>query len=381
MIKTLSSYSTTTTAKTAEIMSRYRPIAPKPEAPVNPMSESPKIRRSPYLRNLWPQLQSRPTRIRKRGRAAISPPTIKRSRTHLFGLCSPCHVASSPVKNPSLQGFSHVHAHRVAQLTLPNHLAAVPSSCSLDNPASTATTITTNLVTLPLLPCNPVVSKQTTPLELSSSVESFGKVKVIDLNKVAEIPEEKDLLLQLQGPHSPTNNIISPRPVRPVGSSISVGCINEDSTPKVQVVTKKPEEVEEEVESESLPAVISDSHNRVRMANSAFKEMVGQPECSWLDLMVINNSSCKRICGEVMLNFSDSGRMPNNSSNGFSCWVRIEWGSDGKKNSVNAFCDVIRLSCDMRDYLFAWRFHPHIEGDQASQSCRRVWNLNLYTLV
>lgn len=369
MIKTMSPLSAATTAKTAEIMSRYRPIAPKPEAPVSPMSESAKIRQSPYLRNLWPQLQARSTRTRKRGRAAISPPTIKRSRTHLFGLSSPCHVTSSPAKNPSLQGFAHPHAHGVAQFTLPNHLATVPASCSLDNPASTATAITTNLVTLPLLPCTPVVSEQTTPLELSNCVESFGEVKVIDLNKVAEIPEEKDLLLQLQGPPSPTNNVISPRPVRPVGSSISVGCINEDSrlTPEAQVVTKKPEEVEEEVESEALPAVISDSHNRVRMANSAFKEMVGQPECSWLDLMVINNSSCKRICGEVMLNFSDSAGMPNNSSNGFSCWVRIEWGSDGKKNSVDAFCDVIRLSCEIKDYLFAWRFHP-----QASQSCCHV---------
>ncbi|KAJ0085186.1 hypothetical protein Patl1_08807 [Pistacia atlantica] len=248
-------------------MSRYRPIAPKPEAPVSSLSESPKIRQSPYLRNLWPQLQARPTRTRKRGRAAISPPTIKRSRTHLFGLSSPSHV-TSPAKNLSLHGFAH-------GVPLSN-LAA--DSGSLENP----TEAPSSLVTLPLLPCTPsvtIVSNQ--KAEPNNRLEPLGAVKVIDLNAVAEIPEEKDLLLQLQGPS--TTNIIAPQPVRPVGSSISVGYISEDPslTPAVQV-PKKPEEVEEEMESEVLPAVISDSNNKVRMANSAYKEMVGQPECSWL---------------------------------------------------------------------------------------------------
>lgn len=357
MIKTLSPYSTNT-AKTAEIMSRYRPIAPKPEAPVSPMSESPKIRQSPYLRNLWPQLQARPTRTRKRGRAAISPPTIKRSRTHLFGLSSPSHV-TSPAKNLSLHGFAH-------GVPLSN-LAAV--SGSLENP----TTAPSSLVTLPLLPCTPsvnIVPNQTAVPEPNNRLEPFGGVKVIDLNAVAEIPEEKDLLLQLQGPS--TTNVIAPQPVRPVGSSISVGYISEDPslTPAVQV-PKKPEEVEEEMESEVLPAVISDSNNKVRMANSAYKEMVGQPECSWLDSMVncdgkLVGSSCKRISGEVMLHFAESG-VPV-SSNGFSCWVRIEWGSHGKKSSINAFCDVIRLSCESKDYLFTWRFHTH-NRETSQSSC------------
>ncbi|KAK1561992.1 hypothetical protein Q3G72_004561 [Acer saccharum] len=74
---------------------------------------------------------------------------------------------------------------------------------------------------------------------------------MIHHNKVAVIPEEKDLLLQLQAPSS-TTSVISPQPIRPVGSSITVGCISENTSlnPAVQV-PKKPEEVEEEVESES----------------------------------------------------------------------------------------------------------------------------------
>ncbi|KAK1549033.1 hypothetical protein Q3G72_007843 [Acer saccharum] len=135
---------------------------------------------------------------------------------------------------------------------------------------------------------------------------------MIHHNKVAVIPEEKDLLLQLQAPSS-TTSVISSQSIRPVGSSITLGCISENTSlnPAVQV-PKKPEEVEEEVESETLPAIISDSNNKLGMANFAYKEMVGQPECSWLDCMVTNNDgklgghSCKRICGEVMLRFCDS---------------------------------------------------------------------------
>ncbi|KAF2309632.1 hypothetical protein GH714_004384 [Hevea brasiliensis] len=301
MIKTLSPYST---AKTAEIMSRYRPIAPKPELPANSLGDTPsmsqKIRQSPYLRNLWPQLQARPTRTRKRGRATMSPPTIKRPRTHLFGLSSPSHVPS-PARHLSLQGF----AYGISQLPVPN-LAGVDSK--LENPVSTAS----DLVTLPLLPCQPSVP----PVE------------------------EKDLLQQLQ--ETLTGNIITPQPIRPVGSSISVGCISEDpsSTPPVQL-PKKPEEVEQEVEFESLPAVISDSK--------------------------FGGSSSKRICGEVKLHLADS-KVPT-SSNGFSCWVRIEWGHEGKKKAINAFCDVIRLSCESKDYLFTWRFHAHNrEGSESSNT-------------
>ncbi|KAM1022060.1 hypothetical protein ACFX2I_043069 [Malus domestica] len=367
MIKTLNPY--TNTEKTAEIMSRYRPIAPKPVTPSNPAGESPsmsqKIRDSPYLRNLWPQLQARPTRTRKRGRSALSPTTFKRQRSHqMLGFATPCHV-QSPVKNPRLDGFARV-------------LPKLPIPASLD-----AANNSTGLMTLPLLPYIPPASAPivTNPAVVPPEFELIkpcrgGEEELIDLNTVAaEIPEEKDLLKQLQGnspapPPTPTN-VIAPQPIRPVGSSISVGCISADpSLTLAAQVPKKPEDVEEEMESEALPAIISDSHNKVRMANSAYKEMVGQPECPWLDAMVAGGDGRfggKRINGEVSLQLSDSG-VPV-SSNGFSCWVRIEWGKDMNKHAINTFCDVMKLSCESKDYLFEWRFHTHSrEGCQSSSS-------------
>ncbi|GLT77382.1 hypothetical protein SLA2020_489760 [Shorea laevis] len=131
------------------------------------------------------------------------------------------------------------------------------------------------------------------------------------MNRVVELAEEKDLLLQLRGP-TPSSSVIAPQPIRSVGSSISVRCISKDPGLTLPVqFTKRLEEVEEEVESDTLPAVISDFNNKVRLANSAYKEMIGRPECPWLNYMVTTDGkmgrhSCNRISGEIMLHLSDS---------------------------------------------------------------------------
>ncbi|KAM0950442.1 hypothetical protein DsansV1_C04g0041451 [Dioscorea sansibarensis] len=156
---------------------------------------------------------------------------------------------------------------------------------------------------------------------------------VLTHHPLPTIPVERDLLQELQKP-----KVITPQPVRPVGSSITVlGCITlpnpyTTSSP----ASKKPAKVEEELELESLPAVVSDSKDKVRLVNLAYKEMVGQPVCPWLDS--VGAGSSRRINGEVML-------------------VRIEWASNGRKKTVDVPCDVVRLCCDSKDYSFAWRFH------------------------
>ncbi|KAE9599981.1 hypothetical protein Lal_00045353 [Lupinus albus] len=347
MIKTLSPYPNP--SKTAEIMSRYRPIAPKPETSstsINEGSTSQKINTSPYLRTLWSQLQARPTRTRKRGRTSLAlPSSFKRHKTHVLGFCPPSHVTSSP-KNLSFQTFPPLPQ---LHLPPPNHGLGMLKSVNNQN-----------LVTLPLLPCTPGQCP-------APKFDPSEEVVAIDLNtKAGNIPEERDFLQQLQRPDGDIGNkVIAPKPIRPIGSCINVGCITEDSTlaPQPAVKVKTKHEVEVEVECETLPTVISDSNNRVRMANFAYMEMVGQPECAWLESMASGGADgrvvqcSKRISGEVVLNLCDPSVVPI-SSNGFSCWVRIEWETEQKKKvSTNAFCDVLRLSCESRDYVFTWRFH------------------------
>ncbi|KAL4556491.1 hypothetical protein LXL04_039146 [Taraxacum kok-saghyz] len=329
MLQTLNPY--TSTAKTAQIMARYRPIAPRPNvgggceaegsgsgsggSSSSPTAMSPTISQSPYLRNVWPHLQSRPTRTRKRGRTSLGPPppaAFKRPRTLLQGL------APSPAtaRNLSIQGF-----------------APIPNFPTTHH----------TLVTLPLLPCS------------SPHHHHRMQPNVIDLNTAAEIPEEKDLLAQLQ---KPTANVISPRAIRLIPSTVSIKTIKYN-TASPSSLLKNAEEVERELESEVLPAFVSDSNHKVRLVNSAYKAMVGQPECPWLESIMTTSgaggdNACKSICGEVVLNFTDSD--PISSSDGFSCWARIELGKNGV---VNAFGEAMRLACESKDYTFAWRFQLH----------------------
>ncbi|KAL0432587.1 UNVERIFIED_CONTAM: hypothetical protein Slati_2593000 [Sesamum latifolium] len=158
-------------------------------------------------------------------------------------------------------------------------------------------------------------------------------------------------------------SVISPRPVRPVGSIIIVSNIAEDPGRQITAPKARAEEVEAAVEAEEIPAIVSDSNNKVRITNSAYKEMVGQPECGWLDCAATKSGggACKRIGGEVLLRFGDSEhQIP--STGGFSCRVKIEWESKGKKNSVNACCEGVKLGCQAKDYQFLWRFRAMEEA-------------------
>ncbi|XP_010556467.1 PREDICTED: uncharacterized protein LOC104825782 [Tarenaya hassleriana] len=371
MIKILNppshSATSTTTLKTAEILSKYRPIAPKPETPPlndddpsssSSSSMSQKINQSPYLRSIWPQLQARPTRTRKRGRSSMAPPPhrnllgLKRTKTtatsqHVLGFSGGVQMLSFQAFPPLVPGLSQV-------------------GFALENVVGSS-----GLVTLPLLQCSSSPSPVSTETQF---MEPEGEERrVIDLNKSAELLEERDFLGQLQRPSmaEPTNKVIAPQPIRPVGSKIIVSCINPNKkSADGDQSSKTAQEVEEEVESDDSPALITDYENRVRLVNSAYKEMVGQPECSWMDSMVNNGRATrgKRICGEVMLCFSD--RKVPVSDNGFSCWTRIEWGRDDDmkkdKKLVDGFCDVVRLNCRSNGYVLSWRFRPNTK--ETSQS-------------
>ncbi|XP_010942767.1 uncharacterized protein [Elaeis guineensis] len=308
-------------AKTHEIMARFRPIAPKPALP--PLSDGPSDHHSPSpsfaSATAALHLRARPCRARKRGRSTLASLPSKRPRTPFFPRLLP---STTP-----------------AQLGLARGLPLLPTFSTPEKPPIKTSG---DLLTLSLLPPTP-----------SPDVDR-------DLVPVAPqrgIPVERDLLQKLQQP-----KVIVPQPVRPVGSSITIGPITLDTGPTPPAPTKKREEVEEEVESDLLPAVISDSRNQVRLANSAYKEMVGQPECPWLDSMVPVGGhrigmrlASRRISGGVMLDLSESS-VPL-TSKGFSCRARIQWACNGTKTLINAPCDVRRLSCDSKDYLFTWRFH------------------------
>ncbi|KAL1821867.1 hypothetical protein ACET3Z_016736 [Daucus carota] len=310
---------TLNSSKTAEILARYRPIAPKPpdhqltdkdsSTNSNPPAMPEKIRESAYMRSVWPRLQARPNhRARKRGRALLAPilPSLKRSKGGF---------AFSPYLSPkSLLSFL-----ASPNVFPPNYTTAV------------------------------------------STVQAGAQ----DLDLNMHVPVEKDLLQQLQDKEVQVQvqvqipGVVTPRPLRLVSSVIRV---QPGSVSNQEVAAQGPAEaaeIEKKMESEALPTVISDSRNQVRLANSAYNRLVGQPNCGWLDPVARSKAAaCNRICGEVRLQLPDSaGEEFASTSNGFFCLVVIEWGNNEYKSSITTFGEAVRLFCESRDYMFAWRFH------------------------
>jgi hypothetical protein len=165
---------------------------------------------------------------------------------------------------------------------------------------------------------------------------------------------EGDLSLGLS-PHK----VIAPQPIRAVGSTIFLECItkvNQLASPMLGTV----EAFQDQLEKLLLPTVITDLRYRVRWVNTAYKQMVGQPEFAWLSSTVGGNSepeapSQTRLAGDV--SFVCAGEQPPVDAAEFSCQVRIQWTKGGgENNSLVCPVDVIRLDEDSSGPLFVWKF-------------------------
>lgn len=173
--------------------------------------------------------------------------------------------------------------------------------------------------------------------------------------KFSPAPQDKDI----DSPHSHSKKgiVIMPQALRPVGSSVLVECIT-DTNLQASPLCGAMEEIEEQFEAENWPALISDSNNRVRWANSAYRQMVGQPECSWLESPASNVHShspkVMRINGEVVLMFQRF-QLPHFVP-AFSCRVKIQWTNGTEKSSMTVPCDVVRSDGDLKDCFYAWKF-------------------------
>uniref|UniRef100_A0A0E0LMR9 DUF7950 domain-containing protein n=1 Tax=Oryza punctata TaxID=4537 RepID=A0A0E0LMR9_ORYPU len=307
--------------KANEIMARFRPIAPKPVMPAAGVAGGDGAAAVAATNRVLCQLQSRPCRARKRGRPSVVPPVsppagAKRKRAPAYPV---------PVAPLQCAAVATATTARVSVVVVPGSAGGV-SALAPVSPASASAGDPTRL--------------SPTAMEVEEGDEERGVVLV-----------ERDLLRKLLEP-----KVISPRAVRPVGSTIHVESVHVDAG-RAAAAPKTAEEVEAELESDDLPAVVSDSSNRVRLVNDAYKRMVGQPECPWLD--AVATAASRRISGEVALVVSETAAaaasLPE-TCKGFSCSAKIAWERDGKWSSVHAPCDVTRLQCESRDYVFAWRF-------------------------
>ncbi|CAN6284038.1 unnamed protein product [Urochloa humidicola] len=165
-------------------------------------------------------------------------------------------------------------------------------------------------------------------------------------------PIEHDLISKLQVP-----KVIKPRPTRPKRSSIRIDSTN--LPVEIPVSKKTLREVKEEMEfPHVLPAIVSGrNNNRVHLTNDAYKEMVEQPVCPWLDSLPGAGTS-RRINGEVVLHvrtFDTVSCLPI-SRCAFPCTARISWDREDAIALLTVPCAVERLTDNSDDYSFIWRF-------------------------
>ncbi|XP_004986877.1 uncharacterized protein LOC101752712 [Setaria italica] len=169
---------------------------------------------------------------------------------------------------------------------------------------------------------------------------------------------ERDLISKLQVP-----KVIKPHPTRPKRTTICIDCSNivESTTWLVEVAVSKKttREVEAELElPNALPAIVSGcNNNRVHLTNDAYKKMVGQPLCPWLNSLLGAGAS-RRMNGEVVLYvqmFSIVSCLPSNRC-AFPCTAKISWQHEDGTASLIVPCAVEHLTGNSDDYCFIWRF-------------------------
>uniref|UniRef100_K3XPS0 Uncharacterized protein n=1 Tax=Setaria italica TaxID=4555 RepID=K3XPS0_SETIT len=150
------------------------------------------------------------------------------------------------------------------------------------------------------------------------------------------------------GPTVP--KVIEPNPTHSKRTVIYIDCSNIiDSTNwsvEMAASKKTPREVEVELElPDALPAIVSSCNKtRVHLTNDAYKKMVGQPLCSWLDFLPGARPS-RRINGEVVLyvqTFSTMSCLPSTRC-AFPYVAKVSWQHEDTTASLIVPCGVEHL--------------------------------------
>ncbi|PIA51336.1 hypothetical protein AQUCO_01100277v1 [Aquilegia coerulea] len=134
-------------------------------------------------------------------------------------------------------------------------------------------------------------------------------------------------------------NVLTPQPVRPVGSCVIVEGVTDTCTGEGEMLLGFTDvEKKMNLEKDTCPAFISDGLNRVNWTNQAYRKMVNQdfhrdetrPEIVWL----------------VM-----KEKIPAGTYKAFACKVRLQYTCKKEKNTLMVPSDVWK----MEGGGFAWR--------------------------
>eukprot|EP00850_Spirogloea_muscicola_P024254 SM000525S17833 [mRNA] locus=s525:11:1373:+ [translate_table: standard] len=173
---------------------------------------------------------------------------------------------------------------------------------------------------------------------------------------------------------SPSPAVISPHPVRLIESTVCIKSLR----PLVEgggggcPVRGPLSAVQRQFEEWPAPALLTDISHRVRWVNTAYKKMVGQPECSWLAAAVGSGCGGERLAGEVTMLGLDGGSATaaGSMSPALAFEARICFrragagsGSGGSLRAVRNAGTAVRVDDDAASALgYLWRFDTSGDG-------------------
>ncbi|KAH0975349.1 hypothetical protein GBA52_017248 [Prunus armeniaca] len=200
------------------------------------------------------------------------------------------------------------------------------------------------VVTLPLLPETP--EPKGSERERKSSGDSATWLSFESFESNSSISSTTCRRSKVVGEEMSTmNNIQQRRPVRVVGSCVTVDCVTDtwvggDGLGRTDVERRM------NLERDTCPGFVSDGAGRVVWTNGAYRSMVGEQEERETMVWLVTKERAAKAVG-VMSNYDTAA---------FSCRVRVQYSgcggsSAGDWSSLTLPCDVWR----MESGGFAWR--------------------------
>ncbi|KAH7439453.1 hypothetical protein KP509_04G061600 [Ceratopteris richardii] len=351
-------------------LSHYRPIAPKPPLPCVAESSStisfqntcvgPVMSALTHVASLFPRHQSIKKRRKRRNKnsqthtpalkrpALLSPSSARERHEDLSGI----RRGRAPVSFPMIFEHNAEFMERAAASASPSVLPPVDRK---------GKTMQSDIAFIDLVEHKSTLHQHSMSREdLRRLLRASGKgtVNAPSADMLWEPSRVAQFQIHLEGQSKfipATLWRLSRKLAMNVEGLISVETITAISNAKLELKYSS-EHVESQLEASNLPGLIADLLNVVRWVNTAYKAMVGQPECPWL--MSTVHSWSPTIAGVVLL----SSNVDNpTSASSFSGRVNVKWTrrSSGHRTSMTLQCDVTACGTEHSRRMLASQFDIH----------------------
>jgi hypothetical protein len=156
--------------------------------------------------------------------------------------------------------------------------------------------------------------------------------------------------------------VVTPQPLRPVGSTIRFENITPLASDASLAVKGSFELIKRQFDRWATPVILTDLKNRARWVNAAYKKLVGQPPCTWLASAVSKENNLEQLRltgGIIVVGLEDLKTLPAS----LQCNVKVSWPQGGAGKLQESGCMGTRIDSVGSEVLgYLWRFDVPLRG-------------------